>query len=91
VWGVRFIKQAQVLGFSLSDIQALLALRAAPRASCADVRWHAETKITEIDDKIAALVAMKHMLSTLVVECSGDGPLTDCPILEALDVKETMG
>jgi hypothetical protein len=33
---------------------------------------------------------MKYALSTLVMECSRDDPLTDCPILEARDIKETI-
>ena len=85
---VRFIKAAQALGFSLKEIQELLALQAAPQASCADIRTHTETKISDIDAKIDLLIAMKHALSNLVEECSTDGPLTDCPILTALENQE---
>jgi MerR family mercuric resistance operon transcriptional regulator len=85
---VRFIKRAQELGFSLNDIKELLSLRAAPEAGCREVRAHAEAKIKDINDKIGALTAMKHALSTLVTECSGAGPLSDCPILESLETKE---
>jgi MerR family transcriptional regulator, copper efflux regulator len=85
---VQFIKRAQVLGFSLKDIKELLSLRAAPEASCAEVRAHADAKIKDINDKIVALTAMKHALSTLVRECSGEGPLTECPILESFETKE---
>ena len=81
---VRFIKRAQELGFSLNDIKELLSLRVAPEADCAEVRAHAEAKIKAIDEKIGALTAMKHALSALVAECVGEGPLTDCPILEAI-------
>src|SRR5881296_3201270 len=49
---LRFIKQAQALGFSLKEIKALLALRLDPRASCADVRRRAEAKIADIDGKL---------------------------------------
>ena len=86
---VRFIKRAQELGFSLKDIKELLFLRAAPGAECGEIRRHAEAKIKDIDGKIHALMAMKSTLSTLVVACSGQGPLTECPILEPLDTKET--
>jgi len=87
---VRFIKHAQVLGFSLQEIKELLALRAAPRARCADVRVRAEAKITAIDAKIRALQAMRKVLTKLVAECVGHGPITDCPILEALDTEEEI-
>jgi hypothetical protein len=42
----------------------------------------------EIDAKIGALAAMKYALSTLVAECSGEGPLSDGPILESLEGQE---
>jgi MerR family transcriptional regulator, copper efflux regulator len=85
---VRFIKRAQALGFFLNNIKALLSLRAAPEVGCADVRARAEAKIQDIDDKIASLSAMKAALSTLVAQCSGEGPLTACPILTSLEMKE---
>jgi MerR family mercuric resistance operon transcriptional regulator len=85
---VRFIKHAQALGFSLKEIRELLALRAAPRARCADVRSRAEAKIAAIETKIRALHAMRKALAKLVLECVGHGPITDCPILETLDTEE---
>lgn len=87
---VRFIKRAQELGFSLKNIKELLSLRAAPEAECGEIRAHAEAKIKAINEKIDALLAMKNALSTLVAECSGQGPLTECPILESLDTKEAI-
>jgi MerR family copper efflux transcriptional regulator len=87
---VRFIKRAQELGFSLNDIKELLSLQAAPEAGCAEIRAHAEAKMKDIDAKIGALTAMKYVLSTLVAECSGDGPLSDCPILESLETQEVI-
>jgi MerR family copper efflux transcriptional regulator len=85
---VRFIKRAQALGFSLNDIKELLFLRAAPEANCGEVRQHAAAKVNAIDEKIHALTGMKRALSTLVAECSGEGPLTECPILESLETRE---
>jgi MerR family transcriptional regulator, copper efflux regulator len=87
---VRFIKRAQELGFTLKDIKELLSLRAAPEAGCAEVRAHAEVKIKDIDAKIGSLTVMKHALAKLVAECAGEGPLTDCPILESLEKKEVI-
>ena len=83
---VRFIKRAQDLGFSLGEIKELLSLRTSPKARSADVRAQAAAKITAIEEKIRALKAMKKTLSKLVTECSGRGPVAECPILGALDI-----
>ena len=85
---VRFIKQAQGLGFSLKEIKKLLALRATPRARCADVRAYAHEKIEDIDAKIHSLARMRKALQNLLHECSGKGPATECPILESLDSEQ---
>ena len=41
--------------------------------------------ITDIDDKIKILQRMKKALFELSKACSGAGPITECPILEALE------
>jgi MerR family mercuric resistance operon transcriptional regulator len=84
---VQFIKRAQALGFSLKEIIELLALRATPKTPCADIRTRAFDKITAIDEKIEALNAMKYALAKLVDACSGQGEITDCPILASLDTE----
>ncbi len=55
---IRFVRQAQELGFSLREIVDLLSLRADPRADSADVRTRACRKLEEVDRKIGQL---KHM------------------------------
>jgi MerR family transcriptional regulator, copper efflux regulator len=82
---VKFIKQAQGLGFTLKEIKRLLALRAAPRAKCADVQNYAIQKIGDIQDRIRSLQRMRSSLEKLLRECSGDLPATACPILESLE------
>jgi len=81
---LRFIKRAKALGFSLREIDELLALRLDPRADQADVKGRATAKITEIDAKVGDLQRMKRALAGLVRACSGRGAARDCPILEAL-------
>lgn len=87
---VLFVKQAQALGFTLKEIKELLSLRATPRTRCEDVRRRAEGKIQDIDEKLHALQAMRESLKTLVRECVGAAPVTDCPILAAFDAREGM-
>ena len=85
---VRFIKRAQELGFTLDEIKQLLSLRAAPQTRCADVRERAETKVQNIDGKVRTLLAMRKALIKLIGECSAKAPVTECPILEALDLED---
>ncbi len=82
---IRFIKQAQALGFSLKEIRELLSLRLDPRRSCGDVRARAEAKLADIEEKITGLHAMKKTLARFIAACSGRSPISACPILEALD------
>lgn len=85
---LRFIRQAKELGFSLHEIKELLSLRVTPGKSCADVRAHAEHKIADVDRRIASLKRVRGALARLASACSGKGPVSQCPILEALDHKE---
>lgn len=82
---VRFIKKAQQLGFTLREIKELLSLRASRGARCGDVLQRAKTKMGEIDEKIRTLQAIQRALKGLMAQCRGKSPITDCPILTALD------
>lgn len=81
---IRFIRQAQELGFSLREIKELLSLRADPAADCGDVRAQAVTKRQEVDRKIAQLQHMRGALDTLIATCPGGGALRACTIIDAL-------
>jgi MerR family mercuric resistance operon transcriptional regulator len=85
---LRFIRGAKELGFSLKEIKELLALRVDPATTCAEVRGRARAKIADIDEKIQALQRMRRVLHKLTAACSGRGPITDCPILDALQHRE---
>jgi len=85
---IRFIRHAKELGFSLKEISELLSLRVDPDSTCADVRQRAHDKIADIEEKMASLARMKSALVRLVTKCRGEGPTTDCPILEEIDREE---
>jgi len=82
---LRFIRRAKELGFTLKEIAELLALRLDPDTSCAEVRGRAKAKIDDIDAKIRDLQRMRQALDKLVASCRGRGPISVCPILDALD------
>jgi len=80
---VRFIKRAQDLGFTLDEIEELIALRGVRRGERHRVRAIAERKMAEIDRKIAQLRSMRRALASLVDACHHGGH-AECPIVEAL-------
>jgi len=83
---IRFIKQAQQCGFTLTEIRALLALRGNNAACCRDVRRVALEKKLQLEAKIKAMKVMSKALTHLINECSADSrPLEDCPILASLE------
>lgn len=85
---LRFIRRAQELGFSLKEIQDLLALRASTHNTSAEVRKRARAKIEDIEGKIRSLESISKSLRKLTKSCPGNGPLSACPILESLDRDE---
>ena len=62
---IRFIRRAQDLGFSLTEVKQLLNLRLDPRRSCSEVKAEAESKIAAIDERIASLRRMRKSLFSL--------------------------
>ena len=82
---VQFIQKAKDVGFSLKEIQSLLTLEASSEASCADVKAQALAKLAEVSARLRELRKIQRALKTLVERCDGSGPLTDCPILDALN------
>ncbi|OAF12437.1 MerR family transcriptional regulator [Bradyrhizobium centrolobii] len=81
---IRFIRQAQDLGFSLREILELLSLRADPATDCSDIRAQAMTKRREVDRRIAKLQQMRSALDQLIGTCPGGGALRACTIIDAL-------
>ena len=82
---IRFIKNAQKLGFTLKEIRELLKLRIKINTSCDSVLKKAEHKRAEIMVKIKDLKSMKRALDQLIHKCEESIPTKDCPILESIE------
>ena len=85
---ICFIRQAQELGFSLNEIEELLALRADPGADCSEVRERATVRLEDVEHKIEQLVRIRGALERLIAACPGQGALTSCSILEEIQPTE---
>src|SRR5215472_12544319 len=81
---LRFIKRAKLLGFSLKEISELLLLRVDAQTSCEEVKQHTEAKLAEVERKLVELQRMRHALLQVASLCTGQGPTSACPTLDAL-------
>ncbi len=81
---LRFIRRAKHLGFTLEEISELLNLHDDPNSDRASVKSMTKSKLKQIEQKLADLERMRKVLSGLSAECSGHGPVSGCPIIEAL-------
>lgn len=77
-----FIKRAQVLGFSLTEITLLLQL--AEGVHCAETRVLAEKKLAVIEQKLADLRAIESTLKKLISACRRGKYGCGCPIIDSL-------
>jgi len=83
-----FIRKARNLGFTLQEIGQLLTLSEDCQAESRDVRERAQQKLRDLDARIQEMERMRQSLARLVQACSGHGPRSQCPILEALSDDE---
>lgn len=78
---IRFVKRAQDLGFTLQEIETLLALQ--DGASRGQVRRVASARRAQIRARMADLRRMDRVLTHLLEECEA-GKTPHCPIIEIL-------
>lgn len=87
---LRFVARAKALGFTLAEIQELLALsdRAGVRPDAdpdiTALRDLAQARLQALERKLAELGRVRDALAGLVEACPGHGPAAACPILGAL-------
>ncbi|MDX2206008.1 MAG: MerR family transcriptional regulator [Gemmatimonadales bacterium] len=85
---VRFIKRAQDLGFTLKEIEELLALQVRHGAACDEVEERVRLKLIRVDEMITELDRVRTVLTELAGACRERRPTEECPILEVLDHDE---
>ncbi|MEN8232823.1 MAG: MerR family transcriptional regulator [Thermodesulfobacteriota bacterium] len=85
---LKFIKRAKDLGFTLKEIKELFVLQHDPHATKADIKKRTVEKIEDIKKKVQDLTRIQEVLEHLAGTCEGHGPISECPILDALTGKE---
>lgn len=82
---LRFILRGKALGFTLAEIERLLALSAS--RNVAQVRRRAAARLEDIERRMAELARIRDSLRQLIAACPGHGRAEDCPILNALSLE----
>nr|WP_087475840.1 heavy metal-responsive transcriptional regulator [Nitrospira cf. moscoviensis SBR1015] len=88
---LRFIKNAQALGFSLREVKDLLNLRVSSVARCGTIQVKAQAKLRQVEAKARDLRALARALQSLIRTCQAGQPTDQCPILQKLDKEAASG
>ena len=86
---VRYIRQSQELGFTLSEIKELLRLREKVSGNSAEVRALTLGKLESVESKIKRLKQIRDELRHILETCECSDKIR-CPALEALDHHPTI-
>ena len=81
---VQFVKSAQRLGFSLTEVAGLLRLE--DGTQCQEARDIAQDKLNDVRAKLTDLEAIERTLGALVRACGNASGTIRCPMTEALRI-----
>jgi len=81
---LQFILKAKSLGFTLKEIEELLALSEKNKGSCCEMLSFTNEKIRDVSQKILQLQRIELVLKKLHQSCKTKGTPEYCPIIEAL-------
>jgi DNA-binding transcriptional MerR regulator len=90
VRSLKFVRQAQELGFSLKEIRELLALRDGSMRACEHVRDLLEQKVWRVREKLEELRKLERELDGALATCRAELPRRfhhhedRCPLLDEI-------
>jgi MerR family mercuric resistance operon transcriptional regulator len=80
---IRFIKESQMLGFSLEEIADLLTLEDGKH--CREAEQLGSAKLATVRERMARLGRVEKVLATLVDQCQCNTGKVRCPLIAALE------
>jgi Hg(II)-responsive transcriptional regulator len=85
---IRFVKDIQMLGFTLHEIKELLDIKMDSKTACGEASKIIHQKKGEVKDKIASLNRILETLQKMEQTCSMNKTKQGCPILESLSAED---
>ena len=80
---IRFVREAQKLGFSLDEVADLLALEDGQH--CREAERLGSKKLATVRERMAQLARVERALATLVNQCHANRGRVHCPLISALE------
>ena len=89
---LAFIKQAQVLGFTLDEIKQLINHKQAGESPCAEVREIVRTRLAELNEKIEQMTHYRDDLTAALAEWDETGEAEGhvCGLIEGVHIEHEM-
>lgn len=86
---LEFIKQAQVLGFSLTEISRIIAEKDAGQSPCAEVREIVRLRLEEIDQRLKEMKRYRRELAAALRDWDETGDVDGhvCGLIEGVKMK----
>ena len=80
---IRFVRDAQELGFSLDEVAELLALE--DGRNCREAERIGSKKLATVRERLAQLKRVERVLAVLVDQCHCNTGKVNCPLIDALE------
>jgi MerR family mercuric resistance operon transcriptional regulator len=80
---IRFVREAQELGFSLDEVADLLALE--DGRNCREAERIGSRKLATVRERLAQLKRVEKVLAALVDRCHCNTGKLRCPLIDALE------
>ena len=89
---LAFIKQAQVLGFTLDEIKQLISHKRAGENPCVEVREIVRSRLTELNERIEQMIHYRDELTTALNEWDKKGEAEGhvCGLIEGSHIEHKM-
>ena len=80
---LAFIRHSRELGFEIEAIRTLVSLQNDPHQSCGTADGIAKARLSEVEQRIRSLTALKAELELMVEGCR-HGRIAECRVIEVL-------
>ena len=89
---LAFIKQAQVLGFTLDEIKQLIEHKQQGENPCAEVREIVRTRLTELNERIEQMIHYRDDLTAALAEWDETGEADGhvCGLIEGVHIEHEI-